>query len=127
MKARDVMTQEVRFIRFNASVEEAAGIMTRHDLEALPVFRDGYIIGIVSDQDIVRRGLGAGRDPRRTRVEEVMSDEVPCCYEDQDLEVAEHIMSRKGVRRLLVVNVKRRPVGIVSLRDLDPGRDAGSL
>lgn len=127
MKAKDVMTRDVRFIHSDASIEEAASMMMRHEVGALPAFREGLVVGIVSDGDIVRRGLGQGRDPRRTRIADVMSDRVPCCYEHQDVEEAANIMSNKGVRVLLVVDERRRPVGILTLQDLARGSRDGRL
>lgn len=118
VKTRDVMTRHVQFIRSDASLEQAASLMVQHDLGALPVFHDGLVVGIVTDREIVRRGVGQGRHPRRTRVSEVMSEHVPCCYEDQDVEAAARIMSDKKAWRLLVVDAGRKPVGIVSVQDL---------
>ena len=49
---------------------------------------------------------------------EVMSGEVVCCYDDQEIEVAAHLMQSQQIRRVLVLNRDKRLVGIVSLGDL---------
>ena len=64
------------------------------------------------------RAVAEGRDPKTTRVRDIMSVELICCYEDQDVEVAAHLMQSQLIRRVLVLDRDKRLVGIVSLGDL---------
>jgi CBS domain-containing protein len=76
------------------------------------------LIGMVTDRDIVVRGLGAGRDPSKTSIREVMSDGIDYCFEYEDVDQVATKMAQLQVRRLPVLNRERRLVGIVSLGDI---------
>ena len=128
MKIKDVMTKEVDLIEPNAKIIEAARRMRDDDIGALPVGEGDKLIGIVTDRDIVVRVLADGKDPRSTSVREVMSGHVLYCYDDQSTAEVSANMGEKHVRRLPVLNRKKRLVGIVSLGDLSAGgatREAG--
>ena len=62
--------------------------------------------------------VAEGLDPQTTRVRDVMSGELICCYLDQEVEVAARLMRSQQIRRILVLDRDRRLVGIVSLSDL---------
>ena len=69
--------------------------------------------------------------PAQTPVRDVMSPEVVCCFEDQELAEATKVMEEKKIRRLPIVDREMRPVGMLSLGDVAKrGKDAqlaGSL
>ena len=118
MQLRNVMTRDVEVVRPDASVQEAAATMKRLDVAPLPVCDGKRVLGMVTDRDITIRAVAEGRDPKATTVQEVMTDEVIYCYEDQDAEDATRLMAEKQVRRLLVLDRDKQLVGIVSLGDL---------
>ena len=118
MQLRNVMTRDVEVVRPDASVQEAAATMKRLDVGPLPVCDGKRVLGMVTDRDITIRAVAEGRDPKATTVQEVMTDEVIYCYEDQDAEDAARLMAEKQVRRLLVLDRDKQLVGIVSLGDL---------
>jgi len=125
-RAGDVMTGEICTIHFSDSVEKAARAMVRCDCGALPVVNDnGRLIGMITDRDIVTRVVAYGLDPRRSRVDECMSDRVFACYEEDLIESCLWLMSRHQVRRIPVVDDRDRVVGIVSQADL--ARHAGAF
>ena len=76
------------------------------------------MVGMLTDRDITVRAVAEGRDPRTTKVRDVMSGELICCYEDQEVEVAAHLMRSQQIRRVLVLDRDKQLVGIVSLSDL---------
>ena len=118
MQLRNVMTRDVEVVRPDASVQEAAAKMKQLDVGPLPVCDGKRVLGMVTDRDITIRAVAEGRDPKNTRVQEVMTEEVIYCYEDQDAEDAARMMAEKQVRRLLVLDRDKQLVGIVSLGDL---------
>ena len=65
---------------------------------------------MLTDRDITVRAIAAGKDPRSTRVDEVMTPEVVCCLETDDVERAAEMMQSAQLRRLLVV-LGQRPAG----------------
>jgi CBS domain-containing protein len=75
---------------------------------------------MLTDRDGVVRVVARGRDPGKTRVEEVVSPEPKYCYEDEDVEHVARNMNELLVRWLPVMNRNRRLVGIVSIGDIAP-------
>jgi CBS domain-containing protein len=118
MKIRDVMTPNVECVWPDDTLQEAALAMKEHDVGLLPVCRRDRIAGMLTDRDIAVRAVALGRDPTATRVGEIMTNDVICCYEDDDTEKAAQLMRQRQVRRILVLNHSKLLVGIVSLGDL---------
>lgn len=119
MKLSKIMTHGFEAVPLHASLAEAAAKMAHEDIGALPVCADGGdVIGMVTDRDITVRAVAGGKDPTRTKVEEVMTPEVISCREDADIEEACQLMEERRVRRLLVTDGGGKPRGIVSLGDL---------
>ena len=112
------MTRAVVFIHPDDSVKDAATKMKQLDVGPLPVCDRNYVVGMLTDRDIVIRCVDLGYDPQSAKVSDVMTREVICCYEDEEAEVAERLMQARQVRRILVVNRSARLVGILSLGDL---------
>jgi CBS domain-containing protein len=75
-------------------------------------------IGIVTDRDLLMRCLAARLDPRRTRLEQVMSGPVAWIHEQASVDAALEEMARLRVRRLAVVDERERLVGVLALDDL---------
>jgi len=111
------MTRGVRVCRPEQTVCECARMMAETDVGALPVAEDGRLVGIITDRDLAVRAVAARKAPD-TPVREVMTCEVLCCRDDQDLEQAAEHMADARVRRVPVVDREMRLVGILSLGDL---------
>jgi len=92
--------------------------MREHDVGALPVVDRDVLVGIVTDRDMVVRGLAERRDGWISRVSDIMTTEVFTCRSDDEPHVAAMIMALRQVRRVLVVDEAGRLTGIVSLADL---------
>jgi CBS domain-containing protein len=118
MKVKDIMTSNVECVWPEDTLQEAALKMKEMGIGPLPVCDRLHIVGMLTDRDIAIRGVAAGRDPRSTKVRDVMTCEVIRCFEDEEVEEAERLMQSRQVRRILVVNRDERLVGIVSLGDL---------
>src|SRR5205823_9903654 len=94
-------------------------LMRKHDVGAIPIGDNDKLIGMVTDRDIVCKGLADDDfDPRRATAQDVMTEGIHCCREDDDLAKAVHHMEELKVRRLPVINKSKRMVGIVSLGDV---------
>src|SRR5262245_61923614 len=117
MKIRDVMTENVRTIGPEVSLREAAELLASLDTGILPVEEGDRLIGMVTDRDIVIRGVAKGCSPD-AKVREVMSKNVKYAFDDDDVEEVTSNMAEIQVRRLPVVNRDKRLVGIVSLADI---------
>lgn len=125
MKVKEIMTASLETTRPEATLKEAATQMKENDIGSLPVMQNGKLIGMVTDRDLVIRGMAAGRDPGQTPVQEVMSADAICCSDEQDVKDAAKIMQDRQLRRLPVRNRENKPIGILSLGDLARQTDAG--
>lgn len=117
MQVADAMTRDVKTINPGQSIAEAARIMADADIGSIPVAENDKLVGMVTDRDIVIRGLAKGK-ATDTAIREVMSSEIKYCFEDNDLDEVARNMGDIQIRRLPVVNRDKRLVGILSLGDL---------
>ena len=118
MRVNEIMTTQVDVVSPDTTLAEAAALMARDDVGALPIGREQNLAGMLTDRDIVVRGIAQGRDPARTPVRDVMTAELIFVFEDQDVQNAAFLMSSRQVRRLPVLDRKHCLVGILSLGDL---------
>ena len=117
MNIRDLMTTDVQTVAPDDSVQQAAGFMLSADTGSIPVCDGDKVIGMITDRDIAVRGIGKGLGPDCT-VGELMSKDVVCARDTDDVLAIAQTMSDKQVRRMPVVDVNDRLVGMVSLGDL---------
>lgn len=122
----EIMTRDPVLVAAGSSVQEAAKLMRDHSIGALGVERDGEVVGVLTDRDIVVRALAEGRDPRDQPVEELASTDVVSVPAGTDLDDAEERMRSSAVRRLFVLD-GRRPVGILSADDVIAHREPESV
>jgi CBS domain-containing protein len=114
---RHVMTEAPATLDASMSANDAAGIMTKRDVGAVPVTKDGELIGIVTDRDIVVRVLGDRQDPQTVPVGTISTSAIVTVSPDMELSQAREMMAEHRVRRLPVVK-DGELVGIVSLGDI---------
>ena len=119
MKVKDVMHKGVDLVSPETPVAEIARLMQAHDIGCIQIGEDDHLIGMVTDRDIVCKGL-ARKDfnAARTTARDVMTDGIHCCREDDDLAKAVHHMEQLKIRRLPVINKSKRMVGMISLGDV---------
>jgi CBS domain-containing protein len=117
MKISEVMTTEVETVSADQTAREAAAFMLRADAGSIPVCEGDKVIGMITDRDIAVRGVAEGRGPD-TPVSELMTDDIVCAHEDDDVQAVARRMGEEQVRRLPVIDSEERLVGIVSLGDL---------
>jgi CBS domain-containing protein len=117
MKVREAMTRDVRLVKPDQPISEAARLMAELDIGALPVEENDRLVGMITDRDIAVRAVGAGRGPD-TAVREVMSREIKYCFEDQSVDEVTQNMGELRIRRLPVLTRDKRLIGILSLGDL---------
>lgn len=112
-----VMTRGVRTMSPNETVMKAAQAMSELDVGVIPVCDGRKVVGMVTDRDIVVRGLARGCQPDAP-LREVMSGEPLWCFEDQSVEEVVRVMGDSQVRRVPVVDREKHLVGILSLGDV---------
>ena len=99
------------------TVLEVARLMVQHNIGAVPVLQDGQLAGIFSERDLMSRVVVAGKDPARTVVSQVMTEDPLTVAPNDQLETCMTLMKRHGFRHLPVCS-GRDLKGIVSLRDI---------
>ena len=99
------------------NVFEVARLMVEHNIGAVPVLSEGRLAGIFSERDLMTRVVAASKDPARTPVQEVMTEDPLTVSSDDSLETCMTLMRRHSFRHLIVVQ-DRQLRGIVSLRDI---------
>ena len=119
MKVKDAMHKGVDWVSPDTPITEIAKLMREHDIGCIPIGEDDKLIGMVTDRDIVCKGLaGNGFDVSRATARDVMTEGIHCCREDDDLGKAIRHMETLKVRRLPVINKSKRMVGMISLGDV---------
>ena len=125
MRVSEAMTRDVRIAHPGQTIREAAAMMADIDAGVLPVADDNRLLGMITDRDITIRATAAGLGPDETQVNEVMTEDVCHCYEDQTIDEVMQDMRDLQVRRVPVVSRDTHTlIGIVALADLtDPEAD----
>ncbi|RYF18819.1 MAG: CBS domain-containing protein [Comamonadaceae bacterium] len=114
----DVMTRGVRTMRPTDSVVDAARCMDELNVGVIPVCDGDKLVGMVTDRDIVVRGVAQQGQVQDMKLADVMSAHVRCAREDDDVEQVLGEMAEAQIRRLPVVDGNERLVGIVTLGDI---------
>jgi CBS domain-containing protein len=115
---RDVMTANPECVSEKDSIRDVARIMKDSDTGVVPVVNGKKIIGMITDRDIVVRGIAEGKDIANVRVNEIMTKSVRSVREDATVTEALDLMSGAEIRRVAVVNNNDELVGIVSIGDI---------
>jgi CBS domain-containing protein len=142
MRVREIMKRIVHTIRSGDTLQSAARHMFNENVSLLPVVEEALVeesrlredvianlgflpiveeyvmVGVITTRDIVVRGIAQGRNPQKTPVSEIMTQELACCNEHDDISTALGIMERRKVRRLFALNREQQIVGLVSRHDI---------
>jgi CBS domain-containing protein len=116
MKLKDIMSTPATTIEASAPLYEAARKMRRAAVGVLPVLRDGRLAGIVTDRDLVVRGLS--EFPAIRNVSEAMTPDPICLSQDADISHAIDTMMVREVGRVVVIDEFGRAVGVLSASDV---------
>ena len=120
-KCKDVMTQDPACCLPDELVIDVAQLMLDEDVGSVPVIEDEgtkKLIGIVTDRDLALKVVAEGRDPKSTKVADVMTRQVVTCYADDSLQKALDAMSEHQLRRIPVVDKGEHIVGIIAQADV---------
>jgi CBS domain-containing protein len=117
LELKDIMTKNVESVERNTTIQEAAKMMKQYNVGSIPVCDGDKLVGIVTDRDIVLRGIADGKEIAKVTCSQVMSSDMTTGTPNMDVHVAAKIMADKQVRRLPVVD-NGKLAGIVALGDL---------
>jgi len=117
LKVEDVMVEDVVTIDANATVIEAVDLMNQYEIGCLIVTRRGRAVGIVTERDLLKRVLAKFKDPKTTKVQEIMSKPLIVGDPSMEVEDAAKLMFMKKIKKLPIVD-QGRLLGLVTLTDL---------
>jgi CBS domain-containing protein len=123
MRVGELMTRDVVMASPGQKLRDVAAEMEKHDIGVLPVGDNDRLVGMITDRDIAVRGISHGLGPDAP-VRDVMSAKVRYCFENDDIDDLAQNMADEQIRRLPVLNDKKRLVGIISLGDLAVSQDS---
>ncbi len=118
MKVKDAMHKGVEWVPPTTPISKLAELMNKHDIGAIPVGENDRLVGMVTDRDIVCRGLAKGLDPHKATAKDVMTKGIVYCREEQELDDAVRQMEDSKIRRLPVLNKEKRMTGMLALGDV---------
>lgn len=114
-KIREIMTSDVETCTLLDNVFEVAVKMKELNVGAIPIVDEGRLVGMITDRDIVIRGI-AEKHPPSSKVEAVMSDHLVTASPEMSTQEATKLMAQHKIRRLPVVDGEKL-IGIVALGD----------
>jgi CBS domain-containing protein len=120
-KSRDVMTKDVVVCTPESTIADVAQLMKTEDIGPVLIVdneQSKTLVGIVTDRDVVLKVIADGKDPKTTRVGDVMSKKLITTRPDDDVEIAMKSMAQFQLRRIPVVGEDMRLVGIISQADV---------
>ena len=121
MKCNEVMTKNPVCCLPNDNVVKAAQLMKRLNVGPIPIIdseETKKLVGFLTDRDLALKIVAEGRDPKSTKVEEVMTRNVVTCQMDDDLQKAMDVMAEHQLRRIPVVDSGNRIIGIIAQADV---------
>lgn len=117
MIVKDVMNTDVKTIKGDATVQEAAEEMKKFRIGSLVVVKDSRLAGIITERDILDKVVAEAEDSSKIRVKAVMSTHLIMVTQDKDIGEAADLMIEKKIKKLPVVKGKKL-IGIVTATDL---------
>jgi CBS domain-containing protein len=141
LRCRDIMTRDLAVATRDTMVTEVALMMKQEDTGVIPVveydvrpgngtaeeagrkyegrnYSRGKLVGLITDRDIVIRGVSEGKDPSTLRAEDIMSVDIHTVHPNDRVVDVIRKMGDKQVRRIPVVNENKYLVGMISMADV---------
>jgi len=98
------------------TVTEAAQVLTQHGRSFMVLIQDDQPLGVVTEQDFVRKVVAKGVDPDRTKIAEIMSHPLISIGPEADLSEAAELIKKTGIHKVVVVDEDRKLLGVITAR-----------
>jgi CBS domain-containing protein len=112
-----LMVKNVVTLQEDASVHEAVRLLNKNKIGCLVIVNNGEIAGIVTERDLLERVLEKCKNPKKTKVSEIMTKHVITGTPDMDTLEATRLMFKLKVKKLPITEGNRL-VGIVTVTDI---------
>jgi PAS domain S-box-containing protein len=113
----EIMSRDIACIKRDATVAEAAEIMTSRDISCIVVMDGDDVAGVLTEKDLLGRVVALQKDPAKTRMEDVMSHPVTSVPSTLSVFSASRIMEEMNIRRLIIMKNKHL-CGVVTQTDI---------
>jgi CBS domain-containing protein len=97
---------------------KAVKIMNENEIGCLIVTRKGKAVGIITERDLLKRVIGKSKNPKTTKVREIMTKPLIAGHPDMDLEEATKLMFKMKIKKLPVVESEGDLRGLITLTDV---------
>jgi len=118
MEVSELMVKNVITVHTDASVYDAVKLLNKNKIGCLVVVnKNSQIAGILTERDLLERVLEKCRNPKETKVSEIMTKQVISGTPDTELLEAARVMFKIKVKKLPITDGNRL-VGIITLTDI---------
>ena len=117
MLVSEIMSKDVVTVENNKSVFDACNIYRDCGVGSLVVMKEGIVVGILTERDIIERVIVDQKDPKETKVEEIMSKDIKTVHASARVEKAVEIMRENKIKKLPVI-LNNNIFGIVTITDI---------
>jgi len=117
MLVEEVMTRNIISINSGKTVFDACKHLSKHKVGSLVVIDKNITIGIVTERDVIEKAIIQNRDPKKTKITEIMSPNIKTIHALAPLEKAAKMMKENNIKKLPVI-LNNEIVGILTETDL---------
>ncbi|MCK5347676.1 MAG: CBS domain-containing protein [Candidatus Heimdallarchaeota archaeon] len=114
----DAMTENPIFVGPDVSIVDCASVMKENHVGALLVKEDDKVLGICTEQDMVRKGILMNQLLSEIKIKEIIDTNVKKISPDKDIFDAIVMMRDMNIRHLPVINKKGKFVGLLTSKDI---------
>ena len=118
LKVEDIMVEGVLTVEADATVMKAVKVMNENEIGCLIVTRRGKAVGIITERDLLKRVISKSKNPKKTKVREIMTKPLIAGHPDMDLEEATKLMFKMKIKKLPVVASEGDLRGLITLTDV---------
>lgn len=119
MKVKDCMCSQIVYLKPENTVEDCAKLMCSKHIGCVPICdNNNVIVGLVTDRDVILRGIACDKDIKSTPLSDIMTCNICSCSPEDEIDEAEKKMSKEQIRRLPVIDENNKIIGIITLGDL---------
>jgi len=116
-KVIDIMTNKPVIASRDMSLKDAAQLMHKENINSLIIVENDIPMGIVTDEDFVRKCIAKGLDSKKLKIRDIISTDLLTISPDVDISEALKMMTNHGIRQLPVVDEKKF-VGFLTMKDI---------
>ena len=117
MFVKDIMAKKVISIDYDKTILDVCNKFKKHKLGSLVVIKSDIIVGIITERDVIERVIVEQKNPKKIRVEDVMSKNIITIHASAKIEQAAELMRKHKIKKLPVI-LNNEFVGIITVTDL---------